>query len=430
VLIDYTFKNILSFKDQALFSMVAVKSFKEFENINSISQNGYALLKSAALYGNNASGKSNFIKSIHIMKQLVLNSFRDALSEKESPGQWGQPFLLDTYSSDAPSEFEVTFIADEIRYRYGFHILKNTIQYEYLYAVPGQREVNYFIREGTHFQINKSSFREGLGLEDKTRENVLFLSLLSQFNGKISSSIIEWFKNIKIISAMNDFGYSTYTISRLHKDAAFRQWMIKMLRFLEISNMSIEESELSPGEKAELTERLKDPGIALGKGLKLNVSTWHNVYDRDKLLADSVSFDLNTQESEGTKKFIYMLGPLYDTLKYGRVLFIDEFDSRFHPHLSRQLFHLFHTEENRRAQLITVVHDVSVMDRELLRRDQIWFIEKDQYGASKLYSLADFKTELVRNTSSYSKNYLQGKYGAVSEFQVNESITDGLYGKE
>ena len=157
--------------------------------------------------------------------------------------------------------------------------------------------------------------------------------------------------------------------------------------------------------------------------------TFHKKYDEHNVLVDTVPFNFDKQESEGTKKLLYLLGPWYDTLQNGNVLIIDELDARLHSHLTLQLVDFFHAFNKSNAQLICAVHDISLLDKETFRRDQIWFVEKNQFGASELYSLANFKTDKVRNKSAFGKNYMEGTYGAIPYFVVNEQLNDLLYGK-
>ncbi len=431
MLLEYNFKNYKSFKELNSLSMIGVKSFKEHEPDNIIKKNSDKILKSAVVYGNNASGKSNLVEGLQFMKEMVKSSFRDALLEKESIFQI-EKFLLNTETENLPSLFEVIFIHDNIKYKYGFETGSNIILKEWLYYTSS-KETPLFIRENNKFKINKTSFKEGINLEKKTRNNVLFLSLVAQFNGKVSNKIIEWFNKVNFISGIHDKGYGLYTIHKLKNDAKFNKWMSLILNHLEISNITIDEVDFDEEEFENVIEKTNDEKlkkfiIALdklkeGNSKKIQISTWHKKFDTNNLLVDTIPFDFEKQESEGTKKFINLLGPWYDTLKNGKILIVDELDSRLHTQLTKNLIALFHKFNNNSAQLLFTSHDVNLLDKDIFRRDQIWFVEKDQFGASQLYSLADFKAESVRKNSSFSKNYLNGKYGATSYFKINDSIT-------
>ncbi|MDP2721852.1 MAG: ATP-binding protein [Bacteroidales bacterium] len=437
MLLEYKFENYKSFKESNSLSMIGVRSFKEHEPDNTFSFEKFKILKSAAIFGNNASGKSNLVNGLQKMKQFVKTSFRDALVE-ESEIQT-EKFLLNSNSEKLPSRFEVTFIRKGTKYRYGFEIDSSQIVSEWLFHST-TKEVPLFERNFDKYKINKSSFKEGLNLESKTRANVLFISLVAQFNGEISNNVIEWFNNVNFISGLQDVGYGIYTIEKLKKDTNFNKWLSLIIRTLEISNITIEEIELKEEDINKIVKKTNDKSLAnffdalnklkQGGTKKIKISTWHKKYDENNLLIDTIPFDFENQESEGTKKFINLLGPWYDTLKNGKVLIIDELDSRLHSHLTKKLIELFHKYNKKNAQLIFTSHDTSLLDKELFRRDQIWFTEKDQFGSSQIYSLADFKTDDVRNTSSYFKNYMNGKYGAISFFNIDSHLVELMYDEQ
>lgn len=434
MLIEYRFKNFKSFKELNTLSMIGVRSFKEHEPDNIFNNGKLKILKTAAVYGNNASGKSNLVVGLQTMKTFVKSSFRDALI-KESNFQI-ENFLLNEETEKLSTQFEIVFIHNDVKYRYGFEINKKQILSEWLFHTT-TKEVPLFEREINEFKINKSSFKEGVNLESKTRPDVLFLSLVAQFNGKISNNVINWFNNLNFISGIQDTGYGIYTIEKLKNDINFKKWLSLIINTLEISNITTEETEIKKEEFDKIIGKTKDKSVAnfidaLTKlkntgNTMLQISTWHKKYDNNNLLIDTIPFDFERQESEGTKKFIHLLGPWYDTLKNGKILIVDELDSRLHTQLTKKLIELFHKYNKRNSQLIFTSHDISLLDKNLLRRDQIWFTEKDQFGASQLYSLADFKTEDVRKTSSYFKNYMNGKYGATSTFDIADNLIELLY---
>lgn len=434
MLLEYKFSNFRSFKDLCTLSMIAARSFKEHEPDNIIKYEKEKILKTAVIYGNNASGKSNLIRGLETMKRLVKSSFRDVLMKKG--GLNIEKFLLNTENENTETLFEVCFVHKKIKYKYGFELGINKIVKEWLYYTK-TKEVFLFIRENGKVKINKTSFKEGLNLDSKTREDVLFLSVVAQFNGMISNNVIEWFDSVNIISGIQDRGYSTYTIEKLKNDKNFNKWLSLIIKTLEISNLTIEEVDLNNDDVTDIIKRTNNEKIVkLFEALnqigdenpkKIQISTWHRKYDGDNLLIDTIPFNFESQESEGTKKFIHLLGPWYDTLKNGKTLIIDELDSRLHTQLTKKLIELFHKHNKNAAQLIFTSHDTTLLDKELFRRDQIWFTEKGQFGSSQLYSLADFKTENVRNTSSFLKNYLNGKYGAISFFDISDDLVELLY---
>lgn len=439
MLLQFSVENYLSFKDLNTLSMIGVKSFKEHLDTNTFEIDKIRVLKSAVLYGNNASGKSNFLEAMAFMKAAVINSFRDALMENKERKFPLEKFILNTKTEKEPSFFEVSFIQNNTKYRYGFEIDYNRIVSEWLFHTT-TKEVYLFKRENQKIEINKSAFKEGLGKESNARENVLFLTLIAQLNGKISNEIVEWFKNFNHINGIHDRGHKRYTIDKLKSDKIFLNWVLHFIKYLEISNLSTSEEEVNEIDLETLRDKEKDEEIInlLTSMQKIQAKqpkrdqliTFHRKYDENNVLVDTVPFKFDNQESEGTKKLLYLLGPWYDTLKNGKILLIDELDSRLHSNLTQRLVEFFHKFNKKNAQLIFAVHDISILNRDTFRRDQIWFIEKNQFGASELNSLADFKTEKVRNKSAFDKNYIQGKYGAIPYFEIDEKLNQLLYGEQ
>jgi AAA15 family ATPase/GTPase len=422
MLIEFSMENFLSFKDLTTISLVAAKSFKEHKESHIIEiGKTLNLLKSAVIYGNNASGKSNLIEAMSFMKATILNSFRDALMENNERKFPLEKFVLNTKTEKETSFFEILFIQNGVKFRYGFEIDYDKIVAEWLYHTT-TKEVYLFKRDLQKIEINKSAFKEGIGKEDDVKENVLFLSLLATLGKEVSSNIIEWFKKFNIVTAIHDLGYNFYTIEKLKNDKQFFNWVSLFLKYLEISNLSAIEEEVAMKQN-------DDKNINKKNQTKRNrLVSYHRKYDENNILVDTVAFDFDKQESEGTKKLLYLLGPWYDTLQNGKVLVIDELESRLHRNLTLKLIDFFHLFNKNSAQLICVVHDTSLLNKEIFRRDQIWFVEKNQFGASELFSLADFKTDKVRNKSAFDKNYLEGKYGAIPYFENDEKINELLYG--
>lgn len=440
MLIEFSVENFLSFKDLTTISMVAAKSFKEHKDSHTIDAgSNLTLLKSAVIYGNNASGKSNLLEAMGFMKATILNSFRDALignNEKQFPLK---KFALNLSSEKETSFFEIHFIQNDVKYRYGFELNFEKVVAEWLYHTTS-KEVYLFKRDLQHIEINKSAFKEALGKTEDVKENVLFLTFLAYHQkSEISNSIVNWFRNFNFINGIHDRLHKRYTIDKLKSDKQFFNWVLHFLKYMEIANLSITEEDVSEVDWEVLREKEKDEDlinlltsiqkIQSKQPKRDQLITYHRKYDKNNVLIDTIPFNFDQQESEGTKKLLYLLGPWYDTLQNGKVLIIDELDSRLHSHLTLRLIGFFHLFNQSSAQLICAVHDISLLNKETFRRDQIWFVEKNQFGASELVSLADFKTEKVRNKSAFDKNYMEGKYGAIPYFDSDEKINELLYGK-
>lgn len=438
MIIEFSVENYLSFKDLTILSMVAAKSFKEYNDTHIIEiDNRLSILKTAILYGNNASGKSNLLEAVSFMKATVLNSFRDALMDNNERKFPLKKFILSSETENKSSFFEISFIHNSIKYRYGFEIDYDKIVAEWLFHTTS-KEVYLFKRDFQKIEINRYAFKEALGKENDVKENVLFLSLLATLGKEISSGIVDWFQKINIINGIHDRGHKRYTIDKLKSDKIFFNWVLHFIKYLEISSLSTTEEEVNEIDLDTLKEKEKDEEIIdlltsiqkiQTKQLKRDqLMTYHRKYDGNNILIDTVEFNFDKQESEGTKKLLYLLGPWYDTLQNGKVLIVDELDSRLHSHLTIKLIGFFHLLNKNKAQLISAVHDISLLNKETFRRDQIWFVEKNQFGASELISLGDFKTNKVRNKSAFDKNYLDGKYGAVPYFNEDNKLNQLIYG--
>lgn len=436
MIVEFSISNYKSFKAESTLSFIGSNTTKEHENANTFKWNDYKFLKSNAIYGANASGKSNLINALSIMKRTVLTSFQNALAEKNKALNI-IPFKLNSDTINEPTSFEVVFIANERQYRYGFEMKDNNISSEWLFHIPKKIETSLFIRENGKIKINKTSFKEGVGLESKTRENVLFLSVCSQFNGEISDLVIKWFKNLNFISGLNDDGYRGYTTHKLKDDKKFNKWINKFIKFLEISKVSVEEELIEslnideleiPDEKKELKDALKVlSDLREKQKTESKLKSWHNVFDSNNIIQDSIPFDFNKEESKGTQKLVYILGPIYDSLINGSILFIDELDSRLHTLLTKEVINLFHKFNKNQAQFAFVLHDTNILKTEVFRRDQLWFVEKDQFGSSKIYSLYDYGQ--VRKDAKFEQGYLKGNYGAVPQFDLSDDLIDELYGE-
>jgi|AntRauTorcE11898_2_1112593.scaffolds.fasta_scaffold06631_2 AAA15 family ATPase/GTPase len=438
MLIEFSVENYLSFKDLNTLTMMEVKAFKEHQESNTFEiGKDERLLKSACIYGNNASGKSNLLDSVDYMKRFVLNSFRDALLEDSELRFPLRKFKLNEKSLNEPSYFEVVFIKNNIKYRYGYELDYDRVVNEWLYRTKS-REVPLFIRKGQDFEINNSSFSEGEKLDTKTKENVLFLTLVAQLNGEISNSVIDWFKSLNTISGIHDISYKRYTTGKLKEDEDFKKWVTEFVNFLEITDIAAGEKEVESFELEDLDEENTEEeliniisnlrSLAKKNPKRDELITWHNMFNEDDILTKSVPFDFDREESEGTKKFIHLLGPWYDSLKNGKVLLVDELDSRLHTLLTLKLVQLFHKNNQSNAQIIFAAHDTNLLDKTIFRRDQIWFVEKNQFGSSELYSLSDFKSSSVRKNTAFEKNYMMGKYGAIPYIESEDKLADLIYG--
>lgn len=427
MLLQFSVQNFLSFKDSATLSLVAAKrKSKDRElDLNAIHDvnDELRVLKAAIVYGANNSGKSNLIKALRFLRRFVLDSSRESTAQDAIQVS---PFLLSTETENAPSQFEVIFIQEQQLFQYELSVSKERVVRERLtrkaltkHASP----VELFLREDGHIKANRTSFKEGRGLESKTRPNALFLSVCANFDGPISTAVLDWFGRLGILSGLGDLSALSWTVSRLQTDeygaaiqALLRAFDLGIERFEkgeELPGLTIQ----SPGDSALSSPESGSEARAMAallKQLRLPVShqviTYHKVFDESGQAVKEVAFDLHADESEGTKKLLAMAGPLIDSLRLPRVMVVDELESRLHTNLSRMIIALFNSRDANPlgAQLIAATHDTNLLAGDQLRRDQIWFAGRDGLGRSSLTSLVEFK---VRNDASFEKGYLAGDYG-------------------
>jgi len=418
MLVEFSVGNYRSFHAPVTLSMQAAKlrsRNKRLDEHNVFQADRLGLLRSAVIYGANASGKSNLIQAMAFMRHFVLQSSRES--------QAGEPtgverFQLSTTARDKPACFQIIFCLNDRRYRYGFEIDEEQVRAEWLYHT-GQRETRLFIREGAQYDIS-SVFKAGRGLTERTRDNALFLSVAAQFNVRLAITLLEWFRQgFNIISGLDDTAYAEFTLRNFDTDKSFRQRVLAFVREADLGIVDIQVEKLPladapiPEEMQNLLARLtKEQGRSEAEILVNQLKTTHQVFDSELNASGWETFDMKGQESQGTQKIFILSGPLLDTLDRGKVLIIDEMEARLHSSITRAVIQLFNSSQTnpRNAQLVFATHDTSLLSHRSFRRDQIWFTEKDQYGATDLYSLAELQ---VRNDASFDKDYIAGKYGAI-----------------
>ncbi len=418
MLIEFSVGNYRSFKEKVTFSMVAanlVAKDKQLDDNNVFAVDDHLkLLKSAAIYGANASGKTNIAKALSFMKWLMINSSKETQSTEEINVE---RFRLSTETETQPSFFEIVLLLDGQRYRYGFEADPNKIISEWLFYVPKLKETKLFERENG--KISSSKTYKADGIQQKTRDNALFLSVSAQFNVKVAEKILVWLTNNLNILFGDDITLD-YTASYLI-DSDNKNEIIQLIKKLDlgISGLEVEQLEATfdslhneiSGEFNTLVVNLNKLA-QLVKIQKTSINTIHKKFDRDGNDISTELFNLKKQESAGTQKLFALAGSLVDALKGGKVLIADELDARLHPLISLAIVELFNSNETNpnKAQLIFMTHDTNLLSNKLFRRDQIWFAEKNRQGATNLYSLAEYK---VRNDASFESDYIKGKFGAI-----------------
>lgn len=416
MLVNFTVKNYRSFKYERTFSMEA-SSIKEHKE-SVINKGKLSMLPLAVFYGANSGGKSNFIQAISTMRYMIRRSVQ--LNEGDELPY--DPFALDEISDSQPTLFEIQFIKGEALYRYGFEYIRKEIVSEWLYEkLFGEKEYELFVRSHNLIVVSPKRFPEGVGKEDLTNSNRLFLSLVAQLKGEKSNSVMGWFRQCNVLSGIDSEGYEAFTLKMFleHLNGAdeaqefFKTLQLGFTRF-SVKKVDIPKDVLDSAPESIKSQLEKD----LSTGNVVESITTHNVYDENGLIVGERNFHKNQMESEGTKKVIEMSGPIFDTLNEGKTLIVDELDAKLHPLLTRNLVLLFMDPEKNQhgAQLIFATHDTNLLDLEIIRRDQIWFAEKDKVEATDLYSLVEFRDEdgkKVRNDRDIKRDYIRGRYGAI-----------------
>ena len=416
MIVQFTVGNFLSFNAKQVLNLEA-KGISELKT-NICTFKAEKILRSMVIYGANSSGKSNLIKALERMREVVLSSVR--LNDSDELEY--SPFLLSIETDSLPTFFEIIFWKESIRYRYGFEYNLRQIENEWLFAGKSEKsEKALFIRTIEGIAVD-AKYKEGEGIESKTNNNRLFVSLVAQLGGPISKQILEFFKNYNVLSGLDHNDYKGFTTRMLHKNLNGCEESLELYQKLKLGFQDIKAIE-SDFNLSEIPENLPDElRIKLVKDLtgKRNISlkTVHNKYDKKGDIVDFVLFDKLKNESEGTNKIIDLSGPIFDTLKFGKVLIIDELDAKLHPLITMRIVELFNSpiSNTKNAQLIFATHDTNLLGEELFRRDQIWFTEKDEREQTELYSLYDFNLpdgSKVRNDSNLEKNYIRGRYGAI-----------------
>jgi AAA15 family ATPase/GTPase len=392
MLIEFTVGNHLSFKDKKTLSLEA-SSIKEFEE-NTFKAGNYNLLKSVVIYGANSSGKSNLIKSLAAMKNIVSESAKMSSADKINV----KPFLLNTETENRPSYFEILILIDDIRYRYGFEADEDIIHAEWLFRRKSKTESLLFIRDKDKIEITKE-FNEGDGIVERTRDNALFLSVCDQWNGEVSKKIMNWFtREFYYFSGLVHSNTRSLTVELNNTpelgnriDDFLSQFDLGFSKFKIESNVNKDEN---------------------------TVHTYHNKYDHNGNIIGNHWFELSKQESSGTNKIFDIAGYILLSLQAGITIVIDELDAKLHPLLTMAIVKLFNSFEHnpKNAQLIFATHDTNLLSYGEFRRDQIYFTEKNQYEETDLYSLVEYKDDngvKPRNDRSFEKDYINGRYGAI-----------------
>lgn len=383
MLLQFSITNHRSIKETAIISMKAAadKTMKEVL----ISPDGKKeLVPVMAIYGANAAGKSNVIHALLLMREMVCGSYAKPLKGAELPYE---PFAFVDGQTE-PTTFEIIYYYESIKYAYGFSFDKDRIISEYLYHWPNGREALVFSREKDEYEF-RESIQEQLTLAGRTSENRLYLTSSNEWNCAQTEKAYLWFqKNLRGLIATGVSNEST--IDAIRKGGDGKQRILKEMMLADLGICNVELS---------------------GTKEKPIISTVHQLTDDS---GEKKQYTLLLgQESVGTQRFFSRIGLWMDALNSGAVLVVDEIEASMHPLLTRHLIEMIQdqTTNQNHAQLIFTTHDTGLLDLKLLRRDQIWFAEKDEKTMqTDIYALTEFSS---RKEENIARGYLQGRYGAI-----------------
>lgn len=400
MLVEFSVANFRSFKEMQTLSFEAapIKSKYPELDTNNVFQatEKLKLLKTIGMYGANGSGKSNFAMAFFYFRYIIEQSFgnEDFLKKFE--------LNLKNVHSQNPIFFQIIFILEAKKYRYGFSILDGKIESEWLFGESNKKETYYFTRSFQEFKINEKWFPETKEQIKNTSDTNLFLNICA-FNNKIVAKNINHYFTHNLVTVGETINKG-FTAKRLEEILRNENDKLLLLQLMSVADFNIYNvyQDNNQQENSIITEPSNRPSVVIQRNL--------NIDNKGTTL---VNFDLEKDESSGTQKYLEYVCLIIKVINESSVLFLDEFDAKLHPLLTKKIIEFFNSPKTnpKNAQLFFVTHDTNLLDSKLLRRDQIYFAEKNKNGESKIYSLTDFKG--VRNDASFEKDYIDGVYGAI-----------------
>ncbi len=433
MIISFSVENFLSFKEEIHFSMIANgREQQHIERVPKLTNWNKKILPVSALYGGNASGKSNFVKAIGFaQKYILLGISKDEKIELK-------PFKLCSESMNSPSKFIFQLLINDTIYEYGFEITPEEVQREWLTKVGKKTDKVIYQREKNSFKFNfgkltKKSDNFVNFLAESTLSNKLFLSNVKDSRIEeyrelnILQSVYEWFINLQIIRPEESFSFSERYLS----DDSMMNFISNLLQQLDTGISSFEIKKIRiPKENFKKIDvgidfqKLNELGMVV-RNLEIEEEVNHYKI-RKKIshhlddIGNPIEFNLTEEESDGTNRLVDLLPAFYFLClkKQEKVFIIDEFNRSLHPLLSQKLLkaYLSCCNESTRSQLIFTSHDVMLLDQKLFRRDEIWFTERNSHGASRLSSLSDFKN--VRSDKKLRNDYLLGRFDGIPDIML------------
>lgn len=432
MLLQFKLTNYRSIASEQVLSLVPTTTNSEhLENI--ISNEKYSALNVIAIYGANSSGKSNILNAIQVLDQLVFLSSRT----NSTTALPYDPNLLIEGFDEKPTQFEITFVIEGVRYRYGVEYNLDHVLIEYLFRKKIGREVEIFYRKGETIEVSSALNAKALLIDaaiESTRSNSLFLSACDQFNIDEAKTIFSWFERLISVDGLNTRNEGLNTLALLDDDKIFRPKIVRYLKNLDLgfNGIKVSKKKLDSNDFSGIeNEEIKSDLITRLNGkIGTKVETMHNKYSIEgKVLDNEISWILVERESAGTLKAFQLSGPIIFALSTGGVLVVDEIEAKLHTKLTQSIISLFldPTTNPKGAQLVFATHDTNLLDSLKLRRDQINFVSKGKLENTELYSLSDIvykdgKKERIETDKE--RRYLEDRYGATPNIKLGFNLME------
>lgn len=430
MLIEFRFKNYRSFRDETILSMEAT-GLGTFKN-SLISFNGLKLLPGAAIYGKNGGGKSNVIRAFWLAAQFIKNAQRTQHEKASIPVI---PFALNDYSSSEPSEFEFIYTLEGTKYWYFFSATREKIFSESLYHAPKGQKALVFTREGQRYSFTEDKARRKL-VSEAVAVNQLFFSVACTMNDSVCSNAMRWFRERLFFSRdysdiprqLLDYSNDTNMLKAISDYAKSADLGIEDMLF-EINSNEVDDETALPDNipediktaLAQFLHTLSETSNNSEVRLKMGEVTAISKHKGRNKNGNSQLYSLElADESDGTRKLMSIAPAIESVLANGGVLLVDEIERELHPMLVDFVVSKFQSKKSNLngAQIVFTTHNTELLNMELLRKDQLYFVDKNQEdGASELYSISEFAT---RTTENIRKGYLLGKYGATPNVEIEE----------
>tara|TARA_R110000868_G_scaffold411200_1_gene702235 strand:+ start:1043 stop:2284 length:1242 start_codon:yes stop_codon:yes gene_type:complete len=407
MILNIRLKNYRSYKDEVIYTLEASSSkAKEF---NYCESEDFKVLKTSLMYGPNASGKSNIVRAFFELRNLIIKK-----PKVDELLMIYDPFKFDVNSAKEPVEIDIEFLIDNIKYRYATKIEHVSILEEYLYYYPNKREVVLF--ERNVFEKDTTIQKGLLGSQFGKKEISVFKNqlLLSKFGDdephEIITEVFRYFNKMFVYNATSKIHYEVFS-NKVSEDLLKNvKLKAKLERLINYADTKIKGLDI-----VKLGNLDNNQTDFIWKKSDFNIKGIHDLYDGDEYVGDTYLSLL--EESVGTQSLFVLGAKVIEALEYGSVLVVDELDTSLHSFITKMIVMLFQDKNinSNKAQLIFTTHDISLLDKDLIRKDQVWITEKNNKGETELYSLQDFDN--LREDTSFDKWYLSGKFGGVPQIK-------------